>query len=358
MNILRIAWKDLKFLLRSRTTLIFSILMPVIMMIMTSYIFPQAGVDYNGKMGFFSEDPIIQTFSENMKNNDHIKLFKSRDKMIDALTNKEISIAAIIPKDFSVSSLTGNAKIEVIPSPSNPQQGMMVAQSIPNMISQMQNKQNTPNIKAELINVDGSEFNYYDFMAPGIMAMISIMSVMTGLAASITRERELGTMDGLMVTPINRGSIVLGKILAQTTRGVIQALIVLLISITIFNVTINGSILLTILILVIGTFSFIGIGIIVTSAFKEQETAQITMTAITFPMIFFSGVFFPVDQMPEFAKYVAKIFPLSYSADALRKVMVLGANIGQVSTELIVLSLFAIVTATISTLTFHKIIQD
>ncbi|MDY6894614.1 MAG: ABC transporter permease [Thermotogota bacterium] len=361
MNTLRIAFKDLKTFLRRRTTFIFSILMPIIMMIMTSYIFPQTDMQGQNAIGFYFEDSIAKTMFKNQIDEleeQNIFLFNTRDELLNSLIDGKITAGVVVPRDFSLKMATGNAELQIIPSPNNPQAGIMIAESLPGMFAQFNSSQNSIKVSSRLTNVDGSKFNYYDFMAPGIMAMISIMSVMTGLAASITRERELGTMDGLMVTPISRGSIVVGKIIAQTVRGMMQALIVLVISILIFHVHIVGSIWLTIFILILGTFSFIGIGIIVTASFKEQEAAEITMTTITFPMIFFSGVFFPIEQMPNFAKVVSKIFPLTYSADALRKVVVLGASIGDVRNQIFVLLAFALTTSIVASLSFQKLVQE
>ncbi len=97
--------------------------------------------------------------------------------------------------------------------------------------------------------------NYFDFLAPGIMAMVVMMSVMTGLPAAISQEKEIGTMDGMMVAPINRLSIILGKALSQTARGMIQGIIILILAILLFGVTIQGSIILVFGLLLLGVFS-------------------------------------------------------------------------------------------------------
>ncbi len=359
MTALRIAWKDIKFLLRSKTMLVFTILMPVLMMLMMGYIFPK---DYNGKIegkiGIYSQDPAFNIMMMLSKGKEHVKLFKNREELIDALAKNEVIAAAVVPKGFMKSLSKGNAEIEVIPNPSNPQAGIMMSHLITSMISSATNKKDVKKIKANLTGVYGGEFNYYDFMAPGMMAMIAIMSVSTGLAASITRERELGTLDGLMVAPINRSSIIIGKILAQTVRGITQALIVLVVAVVLFGVRIHGNILSTLLLLFLTTFSFIGIGIIITAGIKEQETAQIVMSTITFPMMFFSGVFFPIDQMPKFAQYISYIFPLTYAADALRKNITLGVGLSYMTFDIEMLILFSIVSSIAATLLFPKLVKD
>jgi ABC-2 type transport system permease protein len=196
--------------------------------------------------------------------------------------------------------------------------------------------------------------SYFDFIAPGIMAMTVMMSVMTGLPVAISQEKEIGTMDGMMVAPVNRLSILLGKTMAQTGRGLIQGVIILALAIGIFGVAIQGSILLVFALLLLGVFSFVGLGIVITSFTKDQETAQMLMMTLMFPMMFLSGVFFPIQQMPWYMQDIAKFLPLTYASDALRKVMVLGAGIPQISTELIILIVFGVVMIAIALPVFRR----
>jgi ABC-2 type transport system permease protein len=196
--------------------------------------------------------------------------------------------------------------------------------------------------------------NYFTFIAPGIMAMTVMMSVMTGLPVAISQEKEVGTMDGMMVAPINRLSIILGKTVGQTARGLIQGVIILLLAVGIFGVAIEGSIILVFALLLLGVFSFVGLGIVITSFTKDQETAQMLMMTLMFPMMFLSGVFFPIQQMPWFMQDISKALPLTYASDALRKVMVLGAGIPAISMDLIVLIIFGAVMIGIAVPVFRR----
>ncbi len=196
--------------------------------------------------------------------------------------------------------------------------------------------------------------NYFDFLAPGIMAMVVMMSVMTGLPAAISQEKEIGTMDGMMVAPINRLSIILGKALSQTARGMLQGLIILVLAVLLFGVTIQGNILLVFGLLLLGVFSFVGLGIVMTSFAKDQQTATMLMTTLMFPMMFLSGVFFPIQQMPWYMQDISKVLPLTYASSALRKVMVLGAGIPDITTELTILIAFGVVMTAIAVPVFRR----
>ena len=214
-------------------------------------------------------------------------------------------------------------------------------------------------VKPFVIKTEGlvpGKQNYFQFVAPGIIIMVVVMAVMIGLAASISREKELGTLDGILVAPIPRICIILGKALSQTTRGLLQGSIVLLLSIFLFGVHIYGSISLVVLLLFLGVFSFIGLGILISALAAEQETAMTIMMTLTFPMIFLSGVFFPIEQMPGFMQIISKILPLTYAIEALRKVIILGAGISSLGKELTVLIAFGTATLAISVPLFNRII--
>jgi ABC-2 type transport system permease protein len=196
--------------------------------------------------------------------------------------------------------------------------------------------------------------SYFDFVAPGIMAMTVMMSVMTGLPAAISQEKEVGTLDGMMVAPINRLSIIIGKTLAQTARGLLQGVLILILASVLFGVSIQGSLILVFGLLLLGVFSFVGLGVVLTSFAKDQETAMMVMMTLMFPMMFLSGVFFPVQQMPWYMQDISKVLPLTYASDALRKVMVLGAGIPQITTELMVLIVFGVVMIAIAMPVFKR----
>jgi len=93
---------------------------------------------------------------------------------------------------------------------------------------------------------------------------------------------------------------------------------------------------------------------VLTSFAKDQETATMVMMTLMFPMMFLSGVFFPVQQMPWYMQDVSKMLPLTYAADALRKVMVLGAGIPEITTELAVLIVFGVVMIAIAVPVFKR----
>jgi ABC-2 type transport system permease protein len=212
----------------------------------------------------------------------------------------------------------------------------------------------TEPISVQRENLIGSTTNTFQFLAPGFMGLTVVMGTLSGLASAISREKEQGTMDGLMVAPISRNTIVAGKMIAQTVRGMIQAFMILGLSMLLFGVKIYGSPLLMVGVLLLGVASFAGIGLIMTSLAPEQETAQMMMMLLQFPMMFLSGILFPMDQLPGWLQWIGKALPLYYAADALRKVIVLNASFNQIFMDVVVLALYSVTTLGIAIPVFRR----
>jgi len=285
----------------------------------------------------------------------------------------EVEGGIIIASNFTSSLMTGKqGTITIVTDQSNPQMSMLLQIALKEMFEQMGTvmaQQYVHNqlgvdegnalmvVKPYSVQTEGAvsgSFSYFDFIAPGLMAMTVMMSVMTGLPAAISHEREVGTLDGMMVAPVNRLAVILGKTLAQTARGMLQGSIILALAVVLFGVTIHGSILLIFTLLLLGVFSFVGLGIVITSFAKDQETAMMVMMALMFPMMLLSGVFFPIQQMPWYMQDISQVLPLTYAATALRKVMVLGASISMITTELAVLIGFGVVMTIIAVPVFKR----
>jgi ABC-2 type transport system permease protein len=205
-----------------------------------------------------------------------------------------------------------------------------------------------------IVTGGGSSF---DFVAPGFIAMNVMMSGLSALGAALARERESGTLAGILMSPISRTAIILGKMISFTVRNLFQGGITIAMAIIVFGITIRGNPLLITGILIIGTLSFLGLGIVATAIAKEQESAQLVLGLLQFPMMFLSGVLFPVEQMPVFLQTVSKVLPLTYAVDALRKVMILGAGINAVIEPLFILIALAIVTIVIGVPLFNRAVK-
>ena len=377
---LTIAYKDLIEFKRNRIGLVFSIFFPVMLIAMFGYMFPsstnvvhdvQVGIVTldNGPMGQQLYDTIHQVLSNSTAF--HLVNVTTIDEAKNLILAGTVKGAIVIPENLTQSLLNENqAKIIILSDPTNPSISAAISQGFGAMISVISDQfaasliaRQLPGVNPSFVlqpiqssiqNVVPGGGNYFDFVAPGFIGMGVMMSGLTAVGAAISRERELGTLDGLLMAPISRVSIILGKTLAQTVRNLIQGGLIIVLAILVFGVHLRGDPFLIVGILVLGTLSFLGIGIIATTVAKEQESAQFILGFLQFPMMFLSGVLFPIEQMPVPLQYIAKVLPLTYAVDALRKVMVLGVGIDGVAFELAILVIIAAVTILIGVPLFDR----
>jgi len=278
----------------------------------------------------------------------------------------------IIPQGFSDSLAAGQpATVQVTVDETNPTTASVVQSEISavfNIIGSSMSAQNINNMDGGRVNptfimqpisvtniplISGVSSSF-QFLAPGFMALTVITGSLQGVATAISREKEQGTMDGLLVAPIPHQSIILGKVAAQTVRGLIQGFLILGLSMVLFGVQIYGSPVIMLIVMVLGTASFVGVGIIMTAVAPDQETAQMMTVLLQFPMMFVSGILFPIDQMPAWLQLIGKAMPLYYAADALRKVIILNASLAAIMPDVFILIVYTFLTMTIAIPLFDK----
>lgn len=375
--------KDMLELKRNRMSLAALFIMPLIFLVMFGFIFPSGNTQQNMPMGLINLDQgqgsseFITQLEAMNKNTSYMEFqnFSSIDDAKTEINKGQIYGVFIIPPGFSDNLTNGkSADFTVFIDNSNPQSSMQIQQALSSTVSGMNNMKAVANViklsnaTNQPVNPQAMIFpyipniqttipgqtNYFNFLAPGLMIMIVMMSVMTGIPEAISKEKEMGTFDGMLSAPISQLSVIIGKTAALCTRGFIQCIIILAIAVVLFGVTIQGSILLAFFMLLLGIFSFIGIGIMAISMSGDQASSTMIVNLLMFPMMFLGGIFYPIQQMPWFMQAISKVIPLTYAADAMRKIMLLNAGIGDVMTQIIILVGFGVVTMAIAVPLFRR----
>src|SRR4030042_1728309 len=380
-----ICWKDLLEFSRSKLRVVMVVLMPLFMMMMVGFIFPTGDSIGQQPVALANQDLVVNGTSlgdnfvvqletvNNLTGMMDLRNATDFDDIKSMIQEGKVSGGIIVPPTFTSDILAGRqGNITIMTDQSNPQMSAMIQSVLTQVIEQLGSRMAELNLNqtygisleqapavlmpynVELKGIVPGDPNYFEFVAPGIMAMVVMMSLMTGLPHAISYERDMGTLDGMLAAPTSRWAIILGKVMAQSTTGLIQGFIILLLSVLLFGVSIHGSILLVLLLILLTVFSFVGLGILITSFADKEETATMVMMTLMFPMMFLSGVFFPIQQMPSFMQSLARFLPLTYAADALRKVMVLGAGIDAILTDVIVLAVFGSVLLAVAVPMFKR----
>ncbi|MFC1932741.1 ABC transporter permease [Chloroflexota bacterium] len=181
----------------------------------------------------------------------------------------------------------------------------------------------------KLIGQISPGINFIQFMYPGILAMTVLMtSIMSGV--SIVWDREFGFLKEVLVSPLNRSGVLVGKAFGAAIIAIIQGAIMLVLA-PFLDVPINlGTVLALLPLLLILSLSLSGLGLLIGARMRSQQGFQILMQLVIFPMMFLSGIFFPISGVATWLEVLSKLNPVTYGIDAIRQVF-LGTEVAGIT---------------------------
>jgi len=186
----------------------------------------------------------------------------------------------------------------------------------------------------------GPDIQFINFLIPGIVGMTAMFGSINE-TMSIVWDKSLGVFDRILAAPVSSTSIIVGKTMAGAVMGVISAIVLLIIGSTLFGV-VFANISAVLLVILLASFSFTGIGTIISGLASEPREAMMLSNLLRFPMMFLGGVFFPIEAMPAPLPYVARAMPLTYATEALRAIQ--AGNPAVVFIDAIVLLVYTVST--------------
>ena len=180
-------------------------------------------------------------------------------------------------------------------------------------------------VTASTHDVTTQSISFLAFLLPGIVGMSIMSSAVNGTVGTMAHNRATGVFRKLATTPMSRIGYNAGRIVTQTIILMLSTAIALFAGYLAFGVVPNINPMMIVMVIAGGAV-FSGLGMIIASFIKDEDTAANAASALTFPLMFVSGSFFPIDQMPWFLQYLAKVSPLTYLNDGLRSAMITGNN--------------------------------
>lgn len=164
--------------------------------------------------------------------------------------------------------------------------------------------------------------NYINFLVPGILGMSLLFSSTFG-GLSVLWDKEFGFLKEIMVAPVSRVSIVLGRIAGGVTTALIQGISILLISTLMgFKVGSFLMLLVALVFMVLISITFLGLGLIFASQMKDMHGFSIVMNFVIFPLFFLSGALYPLENFPSWLRYLSYADPLTFGVDGLRRALI------------------------------------
>jgi ABC-2 type transport system permease protein len=280
----------------------------------------------------------------------------------------EARAGIIIPPDYNTALAEGNAEVAFILDGSDATAGS-TALSAATLIGQSQATQLMIQ-RLERSGMDASNFQpplqvrtrvWYNpdlvsshFMIPGVIGMIlyAITSILT--ATAVVRERERGTIEQLIVTPIRPWELVVGKITPYAILAIINTLEVLAIGHWWFGMPVRGDFSLILACSGLLVISGLGIGLFASTIANTQQEAMLTVWMTLLPSIFLSGFFFPLEAMPQFLQWISYVIPLRYYLIIIRALLIKGVGAGAIWSEILALAVFGIAIMSAASVRFRK----
>lgn len=198
------------------------------------------------------------------------------------------------------------------------------------------------------------ELKHAFFVVPGLLGTILQMLTMLFTSFAIVRERERGTLEQLMVSPINSKELMIGKMIPYTLIGFFDLILSLFVMIWFFNIPVSGQLSVLIITSTIFLISCLSIGMLISTLAKTQVQAIQMTFAIIVPTLLLTGFVFPLDPMPVFVKVFSYCLPLTYYLDIIRGIVLKGAGFVELWPQTLSLVVFAIVLMLVSILRFRK----
>ncbi len=279
----------------------------------------------------------------------------------------KVGVGLIIPPDYAARLNEGQAQVAFIVDGSDPSiantalsSAQLIAQSYSTQLLGEKLARSGMNLRLQL-PVDVRTTVWYNpdmitayFMIPGVIAMIlfAITAILT--ASSVVREREQGTIEQLIVTPIRPWELVVGKILPYVFLGLFDAFEVIALGHLWFGVPLRGSLLLIGMVSALFMLSGLGIGLFVSTIANTQQEALMTVYMMLLPAIFLSGFLFPISNMPIWLQVISYAIPMRYFLNVIRVLMLKGVALESIRGDVIALAVFGVALMSMAALRIRK----
>lgn len=373
MNILRLfIVKEFLQFLRDRKMVAIILVAPVVQLIFLGYAANRDITDIKtivfDRDNSFQSREIIRRFEESgyfkvvSKTNDY-------NSLTEKIDDGDAVIAIVIPQDFERNiSRKMTAQIQLIFDASDGNKASIAAGYAQNIIADY-----SSDVSAEFYEKSGikslpsgiikSETRvWYNenlvtrlYMLPSIVGLILIIIITNLTALAIVKEREIGTLEQLIVTPIKPYQMIIGKLIPFSVLGFISIILVLSVMRFWFGIMIKGSVGLLLFSSFIYMLSTLGLGLFVSTISRTQQQAMITSAfLIIMPMVFLSGFAFPIENMPPVIQYITYLIPLKYFIIIIRAIVLKGLGFSDIWQEIAILFFMGMAILMISSARFRK----
>ncbi|MBO7646530.1 MAG: ABC transporter permease [Bacteroidales bacterium] len=350
--------KEFIHIIRDRITLMLVLAMPVALVLLFGF---TISTDiHNARIAVLdhSKDSQSQAFVRKLSSSNYFQVvsYPNTETEIDfQFKENNIKLAIVIPQNFE-NQLENehNAVIQVIDDVSDLNIASILNNYVRAVVQEFQNEYNKNTSMGEPFSIttkmmyNANMESVYMFV-PGIITLIMIL--VTALMSSITlaREKETGTMRMLFITPVKKVYVVIGKVIPYMIISFISTIVIIIISVFVFKMPLNGSILFLLLLCIIFMLTAASFGMLISTISTTQlDAMMITMMGLFLPTVLLSGFLFPLNSMPMIFQILANVFPAKWFILAIKDVMIKGSGFFDVWEYLTILFAMAVIFISIS----------
>ena len=346
--------KEFYHIFRDRLTTAILLILPVMMLILVGYAITNEVRNTQVAVYDPSKDAGTQAIIGKLESSTYFsitRLVRSADEIERAFRKGEIAMGIIFSERFYENLMhTGEAQVQILADGSDPNHALTITQYASVILAQYQQEllnpsgqvipyRITPEVKLLYNPRMISAFNF----VPGVMGMILMLICALMTSVSIAREKELGTMELLLVSPMKPVYIILSKVVPYFFLSVINLTTILLLSVYLLKVPIAGSLFWLVVLALLFIFVSLALGLLISSVVEKQLVALlISGMALMMPVVFLSGMLFPIENMPMVLRWISEIIPAKWFIMGVRKIMIKGLGYESITRELLVLGTMAV----------------
>jgi len=342
--------KEAKHILRDKRTMLILFGMPVVMMLLFGFAITTDVKNARTVVVTSQMDPQTQQVVERLSQSEYFT----------------ITSTVHTPQEAERLIRSQKADISLTPGPSPKGEGsnrrswqIIVDGSDPNMAQQWTNyaQQTMFNVQSSMINVkmlyNPQMKSAYNFV-PAIMGMLLMLICAMMTSISIVREKERGTMEVLLVSPVRPLMVIIAKAVPYLVLAFVILIVILLMARYLLGVPLAGSLFWIVMVSIIYILLALSLGLLISNVAQTQLVALLlSAMVLLMPVVMLSGMMFPVESMPEILQWIAAVIPPRYYIDAMRKLMIMGVGIGEVMKEVTILVAMTVLLLTIALKKFN-----
>jgi ABC-2 type transport system permease protein len=337
--LIQLSIANIRSFVRDRAALFWTFAFPLIFVVLFGLIFQGgnttiklAWVDLDGSSGptgsstlrssFSAVKGVVLTDEDQATATEQMKTGKV-DAILEVPKGYGTAVAAATAAAAAGSTPATPVQITVFTDPTQATTGGIVQQVVTGVLGAVNLGGRAPIVEAQVTAIQTQNLNIISYLVPSILGM-ALMQLGVFAAIPLVADRQKKILKRLNATPLHRWQLVGSNVVMRLIIGIIQTIIIVAVGTALFGLQVTGSLLLLSGLVVLGALAFISLGYVIASFAPTEDAANSMTSVVQFPLMFLSGTFFVIDQMPQPLQVVARFLPLTYLSDALRQVMVNG----------------------------------